>query len=45
MDVSILIVLDDALVQRTFHAKGTQRAVSILIVLDDAIVLEKQRLY
>ena len=46
--VSILIVLDDALVLRAdskLIKKINAYNVSILIVLDDALVLEKQRLY
>ena len=38
-DVSILIVLDDALVQSMSKSDTDYKNVSILIVLDDALVL------
>ena len=43
--VSILVMLDDALVQMKMEMRTKQNNVSILVMLDDALVLEKQRLY
>ena len=43
--VSILVVLDDALVPLQIKNNLNSSGVSILVVLDDALVLEKQRLY
>ena len=43
--VSILVMLDDALVLFTYAMDHRSNNVSILVMLDDALVLEKQRLY